>query len=262
MNKERPILISVMQFEEQLNRGALTVFDVIETAQRLGADGVELRRELWPHWQQELASARQRLEELGLLVTYATFVTLFSADNSNQSTLRQDIDAAAALGSPQLRVFQGPQPVADDDAGWQSARTIADYAAQRGIVIALENYARTPGGTLAEIQSVLERIQHPALATNIDIGNYAGNNEDVPHAIRVLGARAVSTHLKDQSAVPGEPATYLGGGTLPLPAIMAELDALPQRLIHCFEFRGGKDAEERITRSLEYLRQRDAKSRP
>lgn len=256
MNRERPILISVMQYEDKLNSGAMTVFDVIDAAQRLGADGVELRRELWPNWRRELVAASQWLEKLGLMATYATFVTLFSADNTDQSTLRQDIDAAAALGSPQLRVFQGPQPADADEAGWASARTIADYAAQRGIVLALENFARTPGGALAEIQRVLARVPHPALATNIDIGNYAGNNEDVVHAIRTLGARAASTHLKDNSAEPGEPATYLGGGVLPLDAIMAELDALPQRIIYCFEFRGGDDAEERITRSLEYLRRR------
>ncbi|MEZ4656859.1 MAG: hypothetical protein R2911_04750 [Caldilineaceae bacterium] len=73
----RPLLISVMQYEDCLKSGAATVFDVIETAHRLGADGVELRRETWPHWQSELSAARDCIAELGLLVAYATHVTLF-----------------------------------------------------------------------------------------------------------------------------------------------------------------------------------------
>jgi sugar phosphate isomerase/epimerase len=256
MNVDRPVLISVMQFEEELKTGDITVFDLIDTAQGLGADGIELRRELWLGWRQELAQARQRCTDRGLLATYATFATLFSQDNLDQSMLRQDIDAAAALGSPQLRVFQGPAPADDDDAGWAAALAAVEYANRQGIVVALENYARTPGGTLAEMQRVFDRIQHPALCANIDIGNYVLHAEDVPAAIRTLGPRAVSAHLKDQPAALDEPPTYLGGGGQDLDAIFAEFDRLPQRIIYCFEFRGGEDATERIQRSLAFLQAR------
>ena len=44
------------------------------------------------------------------------------------------------------------------------------------------------------------------------------------------------SHLKDAT---GTDATYLGGGSLPLPAILDAFDALPQPIIHCFEFGGG-----------------------
>ncbi len=253
MSKQRPVLISVMQFEDALTQGSMTIFDLIDTALRLGVDGVELRRELWPGWQDQLAAARQRIEEAGLLVTYATFVTLFSENNADQTTLRQDIDATAALGAPQLRVFLGPAPAADDQAGWDAGRRIVEYAAAQGVVIALENFARTPGGTLAEIEETLRRIPHAALKTNIDIGNYVLHGQDVPAAIRTLGERVVSAHLKDQSPDLSQAPTYLGGGGQDLPAIFAEFDRLPQQIIYCYEFRGGEDAEERIQRSQAYL---------
>jgi sugar phosphate isomerase/epimerase len=256
MSAERPILISVMQFEEELKRGSMTIFDLLERAQTLGANGVELRRELWPAWQDELPLVRHRLEEESLLVTYATFVTLFSEDNTDQAVLRSDIDAAAALGAPQLRVFQGPAPADDDQAGWDAGRAAVDYAVQKGITLALENFARTPGGKLSEIQRVLDRIQHPALATNIDIGNYALHNEDVPAAIRTLGPRIISAHLKDQPDDHSLPPTYLGGGDQPLADIFAEFDRLPQRILYCFEFRGAGAPEDGIRRSLAYLQNR------
>jgi len=252
--KHRPILISVAQYEDELTSGTKNIFDVIDTAQRLGVDGVELRRETWPQMQNELETARARIEEVGLLVTFATHATLFNADAAGDAQLRRDIDTAQALGSPQLRVFQGPLPGENDDAGWAAGRAAVEYAAEQGMVIALENYARTPGGTLAEMQTVFGRIESPALSANIDIGNYYLHDEDIPTAIRAVGPRAVSAHIKDQTGQPGDPPTVLGAGVLPLREIFAELERLPQRLIYCFEFRGGGDPEGRIQTSLDYLR--------
>lgn len=255
MSKHRPILISVMQFDEPIKQGQMTVFDLIDTARRLGVDGVELRREWWPEWQDQLAAARQYIEESGLLVTYASFVTLFSENNEDQATLRQDIDAAAALGAPQLRVFLGPAPALDDEASWEAGRRIVEYAASQGVVIALENFARTPGGTLAEIQQTLQQIPHNALKINVDIGNYVLHGQDVPAAIRALGDRIVSAHLKDQPSDLNEQPTYLGGGGQDLPAIFAEFERLPQPIIYCYEFGGSaEDMEQLIQRSQEYLR--------
>jgi hypothetical protein len=48
----------------------------------------------------------------------------------------------------------------------------------------------------------------------------------------------------------------LGGGALPLDAIFAELDRLPQQIIYCFEFVGGGDPDARIAKSLAYLHAR------
>jgi len=242
-----------MQFEDALKSGAQTVFDVIEIAHRLGADGVELRRETWANWQDELLPAREKAEALGLQVTYATHVTLFSDDETGQAQLRQDIDAASALASPILRVFQGPAPETDADPRWQAAREIVDYAASRKVLIALENYVAMPGGKLKEIKRVLDLIQHPALGTNIDIGNYAQHGQDIIEAIQTVGDRAIYSHIKDKTSTAGDPPIHLGAGFLPLPAIFAALDALPQSFPYCFEFRGGDDPNARIEQSLAYL---------
>jgi sugar phosphate isomerase/epimerase len=251
VSAERPVLVSVMQFEDALKSGAMTVFDVIDVAGRTGADGVELRRELWTGWESELSEARRRAGEKRLLITYATHATLFSSD---AATLRGDIDAAAALGSPIIRFFPGQLPADDDSAGWARGQTIADYAAQKGVVIALENYARTPGGTLAEVQTCLAYI--PSLMTNLDMGNYSLHGQDVPTAIAALADRIVYSHLKDQTGNPDDAPTVLGAGLLPLGGIFDALDALPQRVIYCFEFRGGDDAVGRIEQALAYLHAR------
>jgi sugar phosphate isomerase/epimerase len=256
MSAHRPLLISVMQFEDDLASGKRTVFDVIALARRFSVDGIELRRETWPNLDEEVAAARLQLADLGLMVTYATHAVLFAQDADGLRTLRNDIDTAQALGAPQLRVFSGPIPDVEDDTRWAVAREHIDYAAERDVVIALENYARTPGGKLAEIRGILDRLQTPTLMTNVDIGNYWLHGEDVPTAIRIIGDRAVSVHLKDQMAEPGQPPVLLGEGVLPLDAIFVELDRLPQRLFYCFEFRGGVDPEGHIQAAIAYMAQR------
>lgn len=251
MTANRPVLISVMQFEDALKSGAMTIFDVIETAAQVGVEGVELRRELWNGWQSELAEARRQADAAGLLIAYATHATLFSSD---AATLRADIDAAVALGSEIVRFFPGQLPAEDDEDGWTAGKAIADYATGKGVVIALENYARTPGGTLAEVQTTLARI--PALMTNLDMGNYSLHSQNVPAAVAALADRIVYSHLKDQTGNPGDAPAVLGAGELPLGDIFDVLDALPQKILYCFEFRGGDDPVARIEQALAWLKTR------
>jgi sugar phosphate isomerase/epimerase len=248
---ERPVLVSVVQFQEAFDAGKMAVADMLAAAKRHGADGFEIRPEFWREKERELPAAREQAERDGLLLTYATHNRFPLFDPAATDTLRQDIDDARALGSPFLRIFPGAVP-ADDDAGWERGRGLAAYAAERGITIALENYARTPGGTLAEVRRALAGI--PALRTNVDIGNYTNHGEDVPGAIRALGERVVSAHLKDQGAGGAGGAVALGEGALPLVPILAALDGLPQRVLYIFEFGGGDDPDAAIATSMTFLR--------
>jgi sugar phosphate isomerase/epimerase len=246
-------LISTIQYHDALKAGTMTLPEVVAAAHRLGAGGVEFRPDYWQDKERDIAAIRAANAELGQRAILATFTFLFTED---EALLRQEIDDAAALGSPLLRVFQGPAPTAADDPAWARARRAVDYAAERGIVLALENFMRAPGALVAEIGQVLDMIVSPALGTNVDIGNYSLNNEDVAAGIARFGDRVVMSHLKDNTAE-GD-ASFLGAGFLPLPAILDAFDQLPQPIIHCFEFGGGGDPEGRIAASLAYLQARTA----
>lgn len=252
MNANRPILMSILQYQDEVNAGKISLFEVFDKLKGLGVAGIELRREIWPKREQEQTAVRDWLKQAGMMVTYATFSTLFSADEDARRLLYHDIDTAKALGSPLLRIFPGADPFTATDAAWQAANAAVEYAASLGIVIALENWGKLPGGRVRELAHILDRI--PALKTNIDIGNYATHGEDVLEAIRTFGDRAVYAHLKDKAGDRSDATTYLGGGTLPMREIIAALNALPQPIIYCFEFVGDGEAEERIKKSVDYLR--------
>lgn len=252
MAAPRQLYVSIVQFLDEFNKGTLTISDMIRAAADYGVDGIELRREQWPNYAEELNAARALADELKLGITYATMATLFGEGDAHRQQVIHDIDTAAKLGSPLLRVFSGPIPTSDDDPAWQVAAELSDYAEAKGVVLALENFGGAPGRYVEEIARILERL--PKVATNIDIGNYALNEPSVIDAIARVGARAVSTHLKDQTAQPNSITTYLGQGDIPLREVMAALDALPQPLIHCFEFDHCGDRDKAIRESIAFLR--------
>src|SRR5712692_9687109 len=161
----RPILISTVQYDSELRAKSVSQVDAIAIAQRLGADGAELRAAYWHDKERELPAARRRKDELGMIVTYATDLPLFASDPGGSLSLRQALDDAVALGSPLVRVFPGVTPGDDYRLAWDMARELVKDAAARGIVVAVENFGRPPGCRLAEIQRVLDRIDSPALGT-------------------------------------------------------------------------------------------------
>lgn len=255
MSVERPILISVVQYQSHLESGRMTIAEMVNKAREFGVDGVELRREVWPAYKTELPAVRQQIDSLGLIVTFATFSTLFNEDDAAHQLLLEDIETAAALGAPLLRVFPGQTPPEGDTAGWAKAREAVDRAAARGIALALENYARTPGGTLAEVSHILDQIDVPALRANIDLGNYSNHNENVLDAIERIGNKAIYVHVKDAANPPTDAPLALGEGALPLAEIFAALDRLPQRILLCFEFPGGDDPDQRIRNAQALVRE-------
>lgn len=255
MSSQRPIIISIVQYQAHLESGKMTAIDLVNKAATLGVDGVELRREPWAGHASEVSAVRSRLVELGLLGTYGSFSTLFNQDEAAHQQMLDDIATAAQLGAPLVRLFPGATPADDDRAGWERAEQAVQKARDLRVQIALENYARTPGGTLAEVRHILDRIQSPALRANIDIGNYPLHNQDVLEAIEAIGDRAIYVHVKDYAGSPDAEQPALGEGVLPLAEIFAALDALPQRIIYCFEFAGGDDPDGRIRRALDYVGQ-------
>jgi sugar phosphate isomerase/epimerase len=251
VKQRRPILISTVQFHDELEARRVSSVDLIPVAARLGADGIELRDSYWTDPEREVPEARRRLNELGMVVTYATAATLFPEESSRVERVRRHVDTAVELGSSIVRVFHGPVPGKED---WVTAREVVEYASKRGVVVALENLWKGAGRTAAEIRAVLDAIPGPSLGTNVDVGNYYLADDDLPAAIQLLRDRIVYTQLKDNAGDPN--GTYLGGGKIPLAAALDALDSLPQSFPYCFEFAGGGEPEARITRSLEYLRAR------
>lgn len=258
MSADRPILLCIIQFQDQLQAQEMTVQDAVEQAARYQVQGIELRRELWPTYEAEIEPTARLLRERDLMVVYATFSRLFAADEAAQQLLLHDIETAARLGSPLLRIFQGELPAADDAAAWDRAWQAIAAAESAGIRLALENFGGPPGHRAADIRLVLDRFDSPFLVTNVDIGNYFAHGEDIDAALDLLGPDIAYVHLKDMPGQEGVPPQPLGSGAMPMAHILDRLDALPQTMAYCLEVGGEDQPHDRIRQSLDYLAARSA----
>ena len=76
-------------------------------------------------------------------------------------------------------------------------RPAADYAAERGVTLVLENEAHDASGTVGGMLRILEAIDSPAMKTNYDPTNYyQASEEGYPYAYNCLQEHIAHVHLK------------------------------------------------------------------
>jgi len=73
----------------------------------------------------------------------------------------------------------------------------ADYAAERGVTLVLENEAHDVSGTVEGMLSILEAVDSPAMRTNYDPTNYyQASEEGFPYACNRLREHIAYVHVK------------------------------------------------------------------
>ncbi|MBI2940895.1 MAG: sugar phosphate isomerase/epimerase, partial [Chloroflexi bacterium] len=180
--------------------------------------------------------------------------------------LRRRIDFAQQLGAQNV-VSDATRRLEVDADQWRklgnTLRHVGDYAADRGVRIALETHGGlTRNGALA--RKLLDAVDHPAIGINYDTGNIYYYNDDLDPAedVRQVAERVVQVHLKDTVGGKGEwMFCALGDGRVNFPAIIAELQSVGFHGPYSLELEGqrGQDLNREghlgvIRKSLEYLR--------
>lgn len=167
------------------------------------------------------------------------------------SWTRQWVDHAAIIGAPCIRIFAGDQPKDASLAqalGWcvDCLRLACDYAATRGIFLALENH----GGVVAEAGPMLEivrQVESPWFGVNLDTGNFRTAD---PYAdLARLAPYAVNVQVKHEmrpAGRPAEPADF--------PRLARLLAQAGYRGYVVLEYEGPGDPREEVPHWLERLR--------
>ena len=114
---------------------------------------------------------------------------------------RRAIDVGAFLGVEVIRLaepdrLESVQPATVElylHAFGDALRGLGDYAAERRLQIAIENF----GLTSEQINRVLDVAGHPTVGTLYDPCNYYRHGEDPLAALKNLGQRVYYCHLKD-----------------------------------------------------------------
>ena len=179
-----------------------------------GFDVIELPIENAGDW--DPARSRELLDELGLKATTAAVMTperdLVSADRevieSTQKYVRAAVDMAARAGA---RTLAGPiySPVgktwpmhASERATTvrrlvENLRPVADYAAERGVTLALEPLNRFETSfmnTAEQVLEVVDRVASPALGVLLDTFHMNIEEHDPAAAIRLCKGHLAHFH--------------------------------------------------------------------
>ena len=120
---------------------------------------------------------------------------------------KQWVDRYAILGAPVIRIFAGKVPEGGDkdetiERCAKATQEACDYAADRGVMLALENH----GGITAyaeDLLRIVEKVDSPAFGVNFDSGNFRSTAD--PYAeLAMIAPYAINAQVKVEMYVAGE----------------------------------------------------------
>jgi len=185
----------------------IDMFDFVSLAADMGLDAVEPTSYYFP--ENVAADYLHRLKlhafKLGLDVSGTAVGNNFCLPpgperDKQVEGVRTWIDRAAELDAPVIRIFAGnvrPGTTEDQAVGWavEGFNAALDYAAKKGIVLALENH----GGITARPEQLLrlvKAVDSPWFGVNLDTGNFHGAD---PYAdLAQLAPYAVNVQVKTE----------------------------------------------------------------
>jgi len=123
------------------------------------------------------------------------------------------IVGAANISITSGRTLGGMPPEAAGRQFAESMRPVLDRAEQLGVNVGIEC---EPGLFLeyaAELREWIDRLKHPRLGANLDIGHSQVLGESIPESVKLLGPRIWNLHVED---IPGRKHYHMipGEGTL------------------------------------------------
>lgn len=156
---------------------------------------------------------RQLLDAAGLaLPSIAGHGNLLEPDPQRRALqlarVQAAIDLAADLAGPEgppcvvTMAYSKPERYEQDrERIAQGFRQLADYAASRGVVVALEPHVGQAFDRPERVHWLLEQVASPHVRLNLDNSHFEVMGYDLDAYIPLLAPYAVHTHLKDQRGI-------------------------------------------------------------
>ncbi|MRH44478.1 TIM barrel protein [Aquibacillus halophilus] len=186
------IPVNAFQFDEVLNKGQAWF---VQSIAKAGADGIEIRRELFPNGSFPLKDIKKEIVKYKLFTVYSAPIELWSEDGSlNKITLQQVFTEAVELGASWLKVSLGHYHEGVSDC-LELKRFIERYESVQLIV---ENDQTMYGGNIEKLASFFKYSNHQYVPVKMtfDIGNWYYTGQDVENALVKLSNYVCYIHLK------------------------------------------------------------------
>jgi sugar phosphate isomerase/epimerase len=218
--------------------------DALQGIRRAGFEGVEILADT-PHAYPDAIDAtltdetKRELDQLGLAVSNINVncsfgywkdappepyfePSLISPNPKHREDrtrlILKALDFAKDVGAANISITSGrmlggmpPEPAAKQFA--QSIRPILDRADVLGVDVGIECEPGLYLEYVAELREWIDRLGHPRLGANLDVGHSQVIGESIPDAVKLLDGRIWNLHVED---IPGRKHYHLipGQGTL------------------------------------------------
>jgi sugar phosphate isomerase/epimerase len=193
--------LAAYSFRNQFKSKEMTMEKFIDYCDDLLLDGSELTSYFFESQEDSyFLNLRNKCFHLGLPISGTAIGNDFiTPDESKRRQQIQDvkywIDKAAILGAPSIRVFGGgriPKGYTVQNAyDWviPALKECLDYAATKGIVLAIENHGGFPMVS-EQVIKIVQELNSPWFGVNLDTGNFQSDwyrqmAEVIPYAVVV-----------------------------------------------------------------------------
>ncbi|MGH9434841.1 MAG: sugar phosphate isomerase/epimerase family protein [Terriglobia bacterium] len=199
----------------------MSVFDWIDIAAGLPVDGLEMYDGFLESFQPaHLESVRRAIERRGFEMPMLCCSPDFTAPDAGERRRQVEaekirIDVTAALGGRFCRVLSGqrrPEVSRAQGVQWvaECLRDLTQYAAEKGVVLALENHYKDNYWQHPEFAQksdvfieILSLIDSPWLGAQFDPSNTLLAGEDPIDLLEKIKHRVVTMHASDRRLKPG-----------------------------------------------------------
>ena len=266
--------LSMYSCVRAVQAGQLDLTEFVDYAAAQGVAGLELLDIFWTDAEREIPAVKACIAAAGMAVAVYSISNDFIQPDARAraqelADLKRGVDIALELGTDIVRVFSGSAREGVSQAegrSWilEGLSAGADYAASRGVTLALENHGKFAGRS-DQVRDIIEAVASPALRVNLDTGNFLPVGQNPAEAAADLAELVVLVHLKDMRRATGDEASHvfadpdgqlltgsvIGEGLVDLAAIRAVMDSAGYDGWWSLEYEGADEPlAEGVPRSL------------
>lgn len=188
------VILNTWIFEDDVKKGTSQV-ELVNRVKKLGADGIEVRREYFTDLEQELDGVGVKAKEAGLIVNYSVPDVIFEESGKLNPRLNQYFAEGKKMGISKIKFNTGYFKNFTGDLKAEFDKLPLDE-----IEMNVENDQTSVSGTVKAIDTFLSSI-HLAGFTSIgyvyDLGNWAFTHGDAIASADVLSNFTNYIHLKN-----------------------------------------------------------------
>lgn len=214
---EFKLSLNVYSFNNPLREEKIDLFDVLNFCAKYDFDAIDPTGYYFPGYPEPpedefINQFKRKAFLLGLDISGTGVRNDFAspdpeARKADIELIKKWIEAAAKLGSPNLRIFAGTNPhegfSRDQVFEWMARdiRECCDYGKQHGVIIALQNHNDFLK-TAADVDRIFEMVDSEWLGLNLDIGSYRQHDPYEEFSKNIL--RAVTWQIKENVWIDGK----------------------------------------------------------